>query len=218
MKVRAGHMVCALMLGLLLASCSGRPRIIPRATLTDIYVDMFLADQWIKDHSSERSRADTSLFYDPILARYGYTFEDYDATVKRYLDDPEKFSKVFRDASAKLKKKVEHYDRIVNKQRKVKEFNDYFLDKYTTVDFKSDTLLWERHLPDTIVLDSLTLDSLRRDSLFRDSVARETFRIDSLRRDSLRRDSLFRERKRLDSALTRQRSRHSSKRLPTINQ
>jgi len=218
MRMRIGHIVCVLLLGLLLASCGGRPRIIPRATLTDIYVDMFLADQWLKDHVSERSRADTSLFYDPIFARYGYTFEDYDASVKHYLEDPEKFSKVFRDAADKLKKREAFYEKKVNQLRKVKEFNDYFLGKYSSVDFDSDTLLWARQLPDTVVLDSLTLDSLRRDSLYCDSVAREAFRLDSLRRDSLRIDSLKRAKASLDSIMARQRSRRPDKRLQTINQ
>ena len=99
MKHAVCHIATAVLLGLLLFSCSGRPRIIPRATLTDIYADMFLADQWLRDNSSERQRADTSLFYDPIFARYGYTFEDYDATVRKYMEDPEKFSKIFRDAA-----------------------------------------------------------------------------------------------------------------------
>ena len=212
MRFRAGHIACALLLAFLLASCVGKPRIIPRATLTDIYVDMFLADQWIKDHTSERRRADTSLFYDPIFARYGYTFEDYDATVKRYLDDPEKFSKIFRDASEKLKKKEGVYEKKANHLHKIKEFNDYFKGKYSSIDFDADTLLWVRPVPDTVVLDSLTLDSLRRDSLFRDSVAREVFRLDSLRRDSLVRDSLLREKARMDSSLLRQREKYSGRR------
>ena len=218
MRVRVGHIACALLLGILLASCGGRPRIIPRATLTDIYVDMFLADQWLKDHSGERSKADTCLFYDPIFARYGYTFEDYDATVKKYLDDPEKFSRIFRDAGAKLRKKQGIYEKKVNRLREIKEFNDYFNGKYSSLDFKEDTLLWHALL-DTVCLDSLTLDSLRRDSLFRDSVAREVFRLDSLRRDSLARDSVIRAKAVLDSALARQRSRnHHTVKLPATNQ
>ena len=216
MRIRAGHIVCALLLGFLLASCSGRPRIIPRAVLTDIYVDMFLADQWLKDNSGERKRADTSLFYDPIFARYGYTFEDYDASVKHYLEDPEKFSRVFRDAAIKLEKKEGFYQKKVDHLKEVKEFNNYFKGKYTSVDFDADTLLWKRL--DSIVLDSLTLDSLRRDSLFRDSVMRETFRLDSLRRDSLVRDSMLRQKARLDSILNIQRVRRPGKNKQIINQ
>lgn len=178
------HTVAALLLGLLLVSCSGKPRIIPRATLTDIYADMFLADQWLSDHSSERSKADTTLFYDPIFARYGYTFEDYDATVKKYMIDPEKFSKVFKDASNKLAAKGKLYEAKAQKVKEIREYNELFT-HFASLDFASDTVLWRPP-----VTDSLVLDSLRRDSLFRDSVARAIFVRDSVHRDSLRRDSL----------------------------
>ncbi|MBR4808970.1 MAG: DUF4296 domain-containing protein [Bacteroidales bacterium] len=216
MRIRACHIACALLLGLLLASCGGRPRIIPRATMTDIFADMFLADQWIRDHSDERKRADTSLFYDPIFARYGYTFEDYDATMKRYLEDPDKFSRIFRDAAAKLKKKEALYEKKAKQVKDIRDFNNYFKNKYSSVDFDADTILWS--LPDTVRLDSLTLDSLRRDSLFRDSVLRESFRLDSLRRDSLMRDSLIRKKASLDSSRVLSRARRVRKQEMTINQ
>ena len=212
MKHAVCHIVAAVLLGLLLFSCSGRPRIIPRATLTDIYADMFLADQWLRDNSSERQRADTSLFYDPIFARYGYTFEDYDATVRKYMEDPEKFSKIFRDAAEKLRKGRDKYDKKLQDLKRIKEFNEAFKN-YSSTDFDSDTLLWSPPAADTLVLDSLTLDSLRRDSLRLDSLRVDSLRLDSIARskdlvmrDSLRRDSLSRLYKRRDS-LFRKRQR-----------
>ncbi len=171
---------------LLLCACSGRPRIIPRGVLTDIYADMFLADQWLEDHRGERSRADTMLFYDPIFKRYGYTFEDYDASVRRYLKDPEKFSKIFRDASLKLKDKREVFIKKTERLEKIKEFNDA-IRGYVRSDFRKDTLVWRSRykdslkealrIQDSLMKDSLYVDSLRRDSLFRDSL-----RLDSLSR------------------------------------
>ena len=201
MRIRCAHMVTALMLILLLSACGGRARIIPRSTLANIYADMFLADQWLSDHSPERLTADTTLFYDPIFARYGYTFEDYDYSVKHYLKDPERFSKIFRDAADKLKKERDIYVSKKEFVEKVKEFNEG-IRGYSLVDFDHDSLLWKRP-----ITDSLILDSLRRDSLFRDSVRREALRLDSLRLDSLYRDSAQRHKARIDSALNRQRSR-----------
>lgn len=201
MKLPGARILAALLTILLLSACSGRSRIIPRGTLANIYADMFLADQWLSDHSAERQAADTSLFYDPIFARYGYTFEDYDRSVKHYLKDPERFSKIFRQAADKLKKE---HDVYVGKKEfvdKVKEFNAG-IKGYGIKDFERDTLLWKRP-----ITDSLILDSLRRDSLYRDSVARAAFVLDSLRRDSLVQDSLRRRRAAVDSALTRQRAR-----------
>lgn len=204
MRFHCAHMVAALLLTLLLFSCSGRTRIIPRSTLANIYADMFLADQWLSDHSSERSAADTSLFYDPIFARYGYTFEDYDRSVKHYLKDPERFSKIFRQAADQLKKEHDLYLGKKEFVDKVREFNSA-ITGYNIRDFERDSLLWKRP-----VTDSLVLDSLRRDSLYRDSVRRAALVLDSLRRDSLLRDSLQRRRAVVDSALMRQRARRSN--------
>ena len=46
--------------------------------------------------------ADTSLFFDPIFAEHGYTFEDYDATLKYYTARPEIFSELMTRVSDRL--------------------------------------------------------------------------------------------------------------------
>ncbi len=211
------HIVTALSLVLLLLSCSGRPRIIPRSTLADIYADMFLADQWLKDMGSARKEADTTLFYDPIFASYGYTFEDYDATVKKYMEDPEKFSKVFRTAGERLRKEGARYTRVAATIKENRKYNELFLN-FQSIDFDADTLLWspDSVALDSVVLDSLALDSLRRDSLRIDSLARVAFVADSLQRDSLRRDSLSRVRKTFRDTLAR-RLRTNPRSLRNIN-
>lgn len=188
------HIVVLLVLAGLFASCKGRPRIIPRRVLTDIYAEMFLADQWLADHKDERSRADTMLFYDPIFKRYGYTFEDYDASIKHYLEDPEKFSKVFRDASNKLKDKRDFFNRKIERLDKVREFNAS-IKGYSTKNFKADTFVWRTPYKDS--LKQAFADSVRRDSLIRDSLRLDSLRIDSLRRDSIRLDSLKRDKLKL---------------------
>ena len=193
----ARHIFAALVLVCLLASCGGRPKIIPRGVLSDIYAEMFLADQWMVDHNSERKRADTMLFYDPIFRRYGYTFEDYDASVKHYLKDPEKFSRLFRDASAKLRKDEKKYRDELDRLERVREFNAS-IKGYSPKSFEEDTLLWR-----TAYKDSLRRLAFVRDSLLRDSVFRDSLRRDSLVRDSLRLDSLHLARERKDKPVPR---------------
>ena len=178
------HLLIGIAAVLLLYSCNGKARIIPRGVMTSIYAEMLLADQWLEDNPSERSRVDTMLFYDPIFKRYGYSFEDYDASVRHYLKDPEKFSKVFRDAALKLKSRREIYHKRLEKQEWIKEFNAA-IKGYRSKNFKEDTLLWR-----TPYKDSMRIVALRRDSLFRDSLYRDSLRRDSLRLDSLRLDSL----------------------------
>lgn len=199
------HTLAAILLCLVLSSCGARQRIIPRSTMADIYADMLLADQWLADHNYERPVADTSLFYDPIFASYGYTFEDYDRSVKHYLKDPERFSKVFREASRRLKRKGKVYERKKEQIASILEFNAQ-IKGYKARDFGSDSLLWRPP-----VTDSLVLDSLRRDSLRRDSLRRRAFVLDSLQRDSLFRDSVDRVNFRRDSILRARRARNISR-------
>lgn len=177
-----------------------RARVISKKDFAAIYAEMFIADQWIKDNPSSRIKADTTLVYDRIFKKYGYTFEDYDKSVNYYLYDPSRYAKIL-DASAdileaKLKElrlkdeEIERYKRIHT-----------ILTPYRPVDFwprpKLDSnFIYDRRL-DSLALDSLRragllLDSLRRDSLVRDSLRLDSLRLDSLRLDSLRRDSLNR--------------------------
>ena len=180
------HILWGALLAVLLCSCSGRERIIPRGVMADIYAEMFLADQWLADHPSERNKVDTTLFYDPIFRRYGYTFEDYDASVRHYLKDPEKFSKVFRKASLKLKDGRDEFRRKAERLEAVREFNSA-IKGYSTKDFRKDTIIWRSPYKDSARIR----DSLIRDSLIRDSLRLDSLRLDSLRLDSLRRDSLM---------------------------
>ena len=82
---------------LLLASCAWKKdKVIPRGKLAEIYAEMLLVDQWIVSHPGSRQIADTSLVYEPVLERYGYTSSDYRRSVDVYMDDPERFSRILR--------------------------------------------------------------------------------------------------------------------------
>lgn len=151
--------------------------------MVDIYAEMLLADQWLKDHPEYRTQADTSLFYDPILRRYGYTFKDYDISVKHYLLDPERYAKMLLQSSKKLQLQKMKFDKIRKRRDEVNDMNA-LVRGYRSRDFDDDTILWR--MPDTARLDSLLRDSLRLDSLLRDSLRLDSLRLDSLRLDSLK--------------------------------
>lgn len=177
---------------LVITSCSRSGRVIPRARFSKLYAEMFLADQWLKEHPGEKTKADTTLFYDPIFKRFGYTFEDYDASINYYLADPQKYSKILKSSSTYLRTKARHFRKLGDEARAVRQRNAG-IRGYRRKTFEDDTILWRR-LSDSISLDSLVLDSLMLDSLRRDSLRLDSLRLDSLRIDSLLRDSL-----RLDS-------------------
>lgn len=140
-------------------SCSDRGRVIPASKLSDIYAEMFLADQWLTSHYSERRIADTSLFYEPIFKKYGYTLKDYDASVRHYIEKPDDYAKILKTASLKLDDKAKYL-------RKVDDYysNRKVIDSYQEKSFDLKTFISE----DTMMLWHYS------DSLFvRDSVKTE---------------------------------------------
>ena len=106
---------------LFLSSCSGdEGKVIPRSKLAEIYAEMLITDQWISDTPGVRRTADTSLVYEPIFQKYGYTTADYRASVDRYMDDPERFSRILRTTGQILDKKIAQLNLEKEEQEKLK--------------------------------------------------------------------------------------------------
>ena len=97
------------------AACQG-PRVIPKDTLTDIYTDMFLADQMVRDENVPRVRMDTLLLYEAVFRKYGYDTDDYLHSVRHYLQDPERFGKVFENVAKRLEGEIDALDKIIDHQ------------------------------------------------------------------------------------------------------
>lgn len=165
MKLKVGHIALAgLVLLLLLPGCGRRGRVIPAGKLAEIYVDMFLADQWVSDNYSTRRVADTSDFYGPIFKAHGYTFKDYDRSVNHYLQNPEGYSRLLEKSADILEKRIKSLKDEQTRREKVEELERYLRENLLPrLDFeKDDSLLWR---PDTLAVDSLLVDSLAIDSL-----------------------------------------------------
>lgn len=88
-----------LAVGLSLASCGKRERVIPKEKMAEIYAEMYVLDQWLDDNRSLRREADTSLVYAPVLEKYGYTYDDYLNSVSAYMKDPTRYSRILRRTS-----------------------------------------------------------------------------------------------------------------------
>jgi len=91
--------VLALAVGLSLASCGKKERVIPREKMAEIYAEMYVLDQWLDENRSLRREADTSLVYAPVLDKYGYTYDDYLNSVDVYMKDPTRYSRILRRTS-----------------------------------------------------------------------------------------------------------------------
>lgn len=161
------HISAILALSLFLISCSkdkDEGKVIPRSKLAEIYAEMLMTDQWITGTPGIRQIADTSLVYEPILEKYGYTSADYRKSVDKYMDDPERFSRILRTTGelldkrlTSLKKRKEKLDHIRALEKllhqlkyeadfKAEEFFPYLFDEpyvhyYDSLDVKPDSVL-----------------------------------------------------------------------------
>ena len=102
------------------AACQN-PRIIPKDTLTDIYEDMFLADQLVRERNLPQPQMDTLLVYEAVFNKYGYNTDDYLNSVRYYLKDPERFAKVFDEVNRRLESKVKELDRLIEFRQRLDE-------------------------------------------------------------------------------------------------
>ena len=100
MKKRLAYMMAMVLSAVIfLASCGkDEAEVIPRDELARIYAEMLLTDQWIVHTPNIRLIADTSLVYSPIFEKYGYDADDYRKSIDYYMDDPERFARIFREA------------------------------------------------------------------------------------------------------------------------
>ena len=186
------HISLALAMILFLVSCQeDKERIIPRAKLAEIYAEMFITDQWISSTHSVRRQVDTSLVYEPILAKYGYTSDDYRRSVDKYMDDPERYSRILRttaqildDRLVELRKREEELARLKNLKElleemryeadfRIEEFFPYLFDEpyvhyYDSLDVKPDSTLMVYRLINISRTDTL-YDGVRM--VFKDSLA-----------------------------------------------
>ncbi|MCQ2177617.1 MAG: DUF4296 domain-containing protein [Bacteroidales bacterium] len=95
---------------LLLAACSRGARVIPEKTFVSIYEEMLIADQWMNDNYAERRKVDTSLYYEPIFRKYGFTTEDYLKSVGHYMEKPDEYIRIIEKVKDRLKEKERYYN------------------------------------------------------------------------------------------------------------
>ena len=164
---RTGTTVALLLLSFVLAvtSCSKGGRVLSEHKMELLYADMFLADQWLRDHPQYRSTADTTLFFDPIFEKHNITFEDYDASLKYYVSNPELLAEITQKASARLQKMADSMNKEVERLAEIDRTNKANRVKHEFVDFESLEPRSDFYpFPDSSAVNSDSL-SVRLDSL-----------------------------------------------------
>lgn len=170
--------VTASMLLSVLSSCRDSG-VIDEDDMAKIYAEMLMTDQWINTTPSLKRIADTSLVYEPILRKYGYTSEDYRYSLNYYLEHNKDFADIMQKTLAILEsrqaalekekirleeeKKIRDYVNGISKNisldKALFEFQDYSSDLYgprDTVSVVWDTLNFCFRLTRMPVSDTLT--------------------------------------------------------------
>ena len=119
------------------SSCSKGGRVLSEHKMEMLYTDMFLADQWLRDHPKYRAMADTTLFFDPIFEKHNITFEDYDASLKYYVSKPELLAEITQKASARLSKMADIMSKEVERLAEIDRTNKANHISHEFVDFES---------------------------------------------------------------------------------
>lgn len=111
MKKLVSYLAIAILIVMGISACSKKARIIPKNKMSLIYADMFVADQWISDHSELFASTDSTSFYESIFNKYGYTSTDFIASVEKYIEDPERFNRIVKKSYEMLLDKKKHYEK-----------------------------------------------------------------------------------------------------------
>ena len=199
------HIVLVLLLAV---ACRG-PRVIPKDTLSDIYTEMFIADQMVRDADIPRAQMDTMLLYEAVFEKYGYDTEDYLYSLRFYLKDPERFGKVFENVAKRLEGEVEALKKIVELRNRLasKRDADYPLVDSLLAPFSKESVFvglarverdtsrypaWFRLAAvheDTLMVSVDSLAALRgRDSLSKEKPSLEVELAEPVRKPELKKD------------------------------
>ena len=199
------HIVLVLLVAV---ACRG-PRVIPKDTMADIYTDMFLADQMVRDADIPRAQMDTMLLYEAVFEKYGYDTEDYLYSLRYYLKDPERFGKVFENVAKRLEGEVEALKKIVELRNRIasKREADYPLVDSVLTPFSKESVFvglarverdtsrypaWFRLAAvheDTLMVSVDSLAALRgRDSLSKEKPSPEADLAEPVRKPELKKD------------------------------
>ena len=86
--------------------CAG-DEIIGKKTMVAIVKDMFLADQYIEMNPQLRAQTDSLTVYPSIVAKYGYTMDDYSNSLSYYLQKDDSYNQILKKAQKELEERVD---------------------------------------------------------------------------------------------------------------
>ncbi len=93
----------------MLQACSGGPAISVK-NMVAIVKEMYLADQYIDQTPYILAQTDTLRVYPAIIEKYGYTVEDYENSLRHYLQKDDTYLKILEKAKEELSDVADELD------------------------------------------------------------------------------------------------------------
>ena len=140
--MKVSKIIC-LLATLLVAACSGRPKVIPDNDLVNIFHDAFIANAYMNEANINK---DSILLYEPIFKRYGYTMNDLQHTLTTINErKSSRISDIMRDVNERLDRESKMEQRKII----VLDTIDNLAKRTYTRTMYSDTLIRVKELRDT---------------------------------------------------------------------
>lgn len=109
------------------------PRKIEREDMEEIFYQMLIQDQQLKQDPALRRQADTMLVYEGIFREFGYNTDDFLYSLEYYLAEPARMEKVMENVSARLgRESKEVKEQIALEQWRTKLLRIYNMTPDTT--------------------------------------------------------------------------------------
>ena len=123
--------------------------------MSQIYAEMLVVDQWLLENSKYRTQADTSLVYEPIFQKYGYTTEDYRASLEYYMNDPERYSRILRETVEILGEQIDELKELKAIEDRLKAIVPYKMDPARLYFGRSEDRLWNYGDSISVAMDTV---------------------------------------------------------------
>lgn len=80
---------------------------------------MFIADQMLQTLPGSGRMADTSLVYESIFRKYGYTTADYRKSIEYYMEDPMIFTRTIKQAGLIIDARIKELEKLKKEEDKI---------------------------------------------------------------------------------------------------
>ncbi len=110
---------CLFLYSIALVGCGpkkGGDVIIGKRTMSRIISEIYLADQFINHNPDMRAQSDSMYVYPAIVEKYGYTIQDYENSIKYYLQDHDAYSRILKSSRQILDKRHDELEKLVQNQ------------------------------------------------------------------------------------------------------